>query len=73
MADTEIITLGNNMEPPVACMDTAKGAYAAATKTDEFDVAIFNRLLMAIVTYIDHHNVDYGDKDLPWAELVAQV
>lgn len=72
---TEIITLSNNMEPPVVCMDTAKACYAAIEETDEFDVAKFNGLLGAVVTYLDHHGFSdkYGDKQLPWAESFKEV
>lgn len=69
----EIITLGNNIESPVVCMETAQDVYAAVEQTEEFDIAKFNGLLMGIVTYLDHHEVDYGDKALPWAELVKKV
>lgn len=69
----EIVTLGNNMGPPVVCVDTAQGAYAAIERTDGFDVAKFNGLLMAVVTYLDHHQVNYGDKALPWAELLSEA
>lgn len=68
----EIITLGGNMEPPCVCGDTAKSVYDCV-RTEEFDVAIFNGLLMAIVTYLDVHKVEYGDKALPWAELTKSV
>lgn len=73
MGNKEIVTLGNNMEPPVVCLDTAQDTYAAVEETDEFDIAKFNGLLMAVVTYLDHHNVVYGDKALPWAEVATQA
>ena len=73
MNNDEVITLSGNMEPPLVCIDTAKACYHSIEKTDEFDVAKFNGLLMAVVTYLDHHNIDYGDKALPWAELVKSA
>jgi len=68
----EIITLGGNMQPPHVCSDTAQRIYDCV-RTDEFDAPVFNALLMAIVTYLDEHNVEYGDKDLPWAELIKSA
>jgi len=65
----DVITLGDNFEPPVVCSDTAKEIYNCV-RTEEFDIAKFNSLLFAIVTYLDIHDVEYGDKALPWAELV---
>ena len=64
----EMITLGGNMEPPAVCSSTAQQVYDCV-RTEEFDVGVFNGLLMAIVVYLDEHEVDYGDKALPWAEL----
>ena len=69
----DVITLSGNLQPPVVCIDTAQACYAAIEKTPEFDVAKFNGLLCAVVTYLDHHNVEYGDRALPWAELVKSV
>lgn len=71
----DVITLSFNMEPPVVCMDTAQACYAAIERTDNFDIAKFNGLLMAVVTYLDNHDFGkkYGDKALPWAELVKSV
>jgi len=66
----EIITLGGNMEPPLVNMEVTQDIYDCV-RTEEFDIAVFNGLLMAIVTYLDHHEVEYGDKALPWAELVT--
>ena len=60
----EIITLGGNMEPPVVCKETAINVYDCV-RTEEFEIDVFNGLLMAIVTYLDHHDVKYGDKALP--------
>ncbi len=68
----EIITLGDNFEPPVVSMETTQDIYDCV-RTEEFDVAIFNSLLMAIVTYLDVHDITYGDKALPWAEVVKQA
>lgn len=64
----EIIILGENFEPPVVNMETAQAIYDCV-RTDEFEVATFNSLLMAVVTYLDAHDVKYGDKALPWAEV----
>ena len=63
----ETITLGDNFNPPVVCGDIAKEVYDVV-RTDEFDVAVFNGLLMAIVVYLDTHSADYNDGGLPWAE-----
>jgi len=67
----EIITIGNNLTPPVVCGETSKDIYDCV-RTKEFDVAVFNALLMAVVTYLDTHGVEYGDKALPWAEAVGE-
>ena len=68
----EIIILGGNMEPPHVCGETASKIYDCV-RTEEFDVPVFNALLMAIVTYLDVHKVKYGDKALPWAELTKSA
>ena len=68
MSDDEIIILGGNMEPPCVNMEVTQKIYDCV-RTDEFEVGTFNALLMAVVTYLDHHEVKYGDKALPWAEL----
>ena len=73
LSENEVITLSGNMEPPVVCMETAQACYAAIEETDEFDLAKFNGLLCAVVTYLDHHEIQYGDKALPWAELVKSA
>ena len=65
----EVITLGENFSPPVVCMETTQNIYECV-KTEEFEVGVFNSLLMAVVTYLDAHNVKYADKALPWAELM---
>ena len=61
------ITLGNNFEPPVVNIEVAQNIYERV-KTDDFEVDVFNGLLMAVTTYLNVHGVDYGDKALPWAE-----
>ena len=63
----EVITLGDNMQPPVVNSSTAIDVYDCV-RTDDFEVGVFNGMLMAIVTYLDHHGVDYNDGGLPWAE-----
>lgn len=63
----EYITLGDNLMPPTVNMDVTQAIYDCV-RTDDFDVEVFNSLLLAIVTYLDEHNVEYGDKALPWAE-----
>ena len=68
----EIITLGDNFEPPVVNIEVTQDIYDCV-RTEEFDVAVFNGLLMAIVTYLDVHEVTYGDKALPWAELTKSA
>ena len=68
----EIITLGDNFEPPVVDMETTQNIYDCV-RTEEFEVATFNSLLMAIVTYLDAHEVKYADKALPWAELTKSA
>jgi len=69
MNDIEI-TLHNNLLPPVVDGEIAKAVYDCV-RTDEFEVDVFNGILLAIVTYLDEHGVEYGDKALPWAEEVA--
>lgn len=69
---SEIITLGGNLSPPVVCMETSKAIYNCA-RTEDFDVPTFNALLMAVVTYLDVHDVDYADKALPWAEIMDEA
>jgi hypothetical protein len=61
------ITIGNNFDSPVVDMETTKQIYNCV-RSDEFEIAKFNALLMAVVTYLDSHDVEYGDKSLPWAE-----
>jgi len=68
----EIITLGDNFEPPVVDMEITQNIYDCV-RTEEFEVAVFNSLLMAIVTYLDIHEVKYADKALPWAELTKSA
>ena len=70
----EHIVLGGNFSPPVVCMETTKEIYECV-RSEEFDVAKFNALLMAVTTYIDTHSGDYeyGDKALPWAELIKST
>lgn len=70
MSET-IITLGDTMQPPTVCMETSQLIYDCV-RTEEFDIAKFNALLMAIVTYLDSHDVEYGDKALPWAEEISE-
>ena len=69
MMSNEIITLGNNLQPPCVDMDITHSVYECV-RTDEFEVATFNALLVAVVTYLDTHGADYGDNALPWAESV---
>ncbi len=71
MSETTI-TLGNNLMPPVVDMESTQDIYDCV-RTEEFEVDVFNSLLMAIVTYLDMHDVDYGDKALPWAEIVEEA
>lgn len=68
----EVITLGSNFSPPVVCLETSRAIYDCA-RSGEFDVATFNAILMAIVTYLDAHDVYYRDKELPWAELIVET
>lgn len=68
----EVITLGENFQPPVVCMETTQAIYDCV-RTEEFDLAKFNALLMAVVTYLDKHEVEYGDKALPWAESMKEI
>jgi hypothetical protein len=65
----ETIILGGNFEPPEVCMETAQAVYDCV-RTEEFEVPVFNALLMSVVTYLDNHDVEYGDKALPWAETM---
>ena len=65
----EIITLGNNIEPPVVNPRVASAVYDCV-RTDEFEVGTFNGLLLVIVTYLDEHEVEFGNKSLPWAEAL---
>ena len=53
-------------------METTQAIYECV-RTDDFDVAAFNSLLMAVVTDLDTHGVEYGDKALPWAEEVTEA
>lgn len=67
----EAITLGHNFQPPVVCMETTQAIYDCV-RAEEFEVDKFNALLMAVVTYLDAHEVEYGDKALPWAESMQE-
>ena len=69
MSET-MIPLGGSFNPPCVDMETTQSIYDCV-RTDEFEVAIFNSMLMAVVTYLDAHDVEYGDNALPWAEEVA--
>jgi hypothetical protein len=66
------ITLGDNMLPPVVDMEVSRNVYECV-RSEEFNVVKFNSLLMAVVTYLDVHDVEYGDKALPWAEEANEV
>ena len=68
----EIITLSGNIEPPSVCMETTQKIYDCV-RSDDFEVPVFNALLMAIVTYLDKHDIEYGDKALPWAESISEA
>lgn len=68
----EIITLSGNINPPSVCMQTTQHIYDCV-RSDDFEVPVFNALLMAIVTYLDKHGVEYGDKALPWAESISEA
>ena len=72
MHSDEVITLGNNLTPPLVDIKTTQDIYDCV-RTDEFEVEVFNALLMAIVAYLEKHDVDYGDKALPWAEVVGEA
>ena len=68
----EIITLGENLNPPTINMPTTQAVYDCV-RDDEFNVATFNSLLFAVVTYLDKHDVEYCDSGLPWAEVMKEV
>ena len=68
----ETITLGDNFKPPVVNPDIAKEVYDCI-RTDEFEVDVFNGLLLALVTYLDTHNADFNDGGLPWAESLSEA
>ena len=72
MINKEIITLGNNLSPPRVSMEMAQKIYDCV-RDDDFDVATFNAILFAIVTYLHSHDVEYGDASLPWAEEVIEA
>ena len=67
-----VITLGNNFMPPAVDMKTTQDVYDCV-RTEEFEAEVFNALLMAVVTYLDKHEVEYADKALPWAEMVGEA
>ncbi len=67
ISEDEIVILGENIESPCVCIETTQEVYNCV-RTDEFDVGVFNALLMAVVTYLDVHDIEYDDKALPWAE-----
>ncbi len=62
-----MITIGETIKPPVVCMETSKCLYDIV-RSEAFSVSRYNALLMALVTYADHHNVQCMDKKYPWAE-----
>ena len=66
----EVITLGNNLSPPVVNSQVSAEIYDCV-RTEEFEVEVFNSLLMAVVVYLEVHGVDYGDEALPWAESMG--
>lgn len=66
----EQITIGETLQPPLVDSELAADIYDCV-RTEEFEVDVFNALLMAVVVYLDTHDVDYEDKQLPWAESVG--
>ena len=69
---SEVITICDTLNPPVVDIEKAKEIYNCV-RSNEFKVAYFNALLMAVVTYLDKHGVDYKDKALPWAEEMSEA
>ena len=68
----ETITLGDNFNPPVVDGEIAQEVYDVV-RTEEFEVEVFNGLLLAVVTYLDTHGADYNDSGLPWAESMKEA
>lgn len=63
----ETISINDPIAPPVVCCDTYLAIYDLV-RSDDFNVAKFNAMLMAVSAYLDHHEFEYGNAALPWAE-----
>ena len=68
----KVITLGNNKNPPEVNLEVSQNLYDCV-RTDEFEVDVFNSILMTLIVYADVHKVDFSDGDLPWAESVGSI
>ena len=64
-----VVTIGQNLLPPIVDGQVAKDAYDCV-RTDDFEIDVLNGLLVAVVTYMDEHGVDFDDSCLPWAEEI---
>ena len=62
------ITLGNNLQPPAVNGEKCQEIYDLI-RSEEFEPAEFNAMLMAVVVYIETHTGStFNDDCLPWAE-----
>ena len=68
----QLITLGNNENPPEVNFEVSQSLYDCV-RTDEFEVDVFNSILMTLIVYADAHKVGFSDGDLPWAESVGNI
>lgn len=66
----EVIVLGENKNPPVANLEVTQSIVEAVI-TEEFEVDVFNSILLALTTYADLHGVELSTGDLPWAESIG--
>lgn len=67
---SEVIVLGDNQNPPVANLEVTQSIVEAA-RTEEFEVDVFNSILLALATYAETHDVELSTGDLPWAESIG--
>ena len=68
----ELITLGEAIEPPEVDQEKLTEIYNCV-KSDSFDAAVFNSILVAAQSYLCAHEIDYEDIDLPFAEYIGDM
>ena len=67
---SEVILLGENQNPPLVDLEVSQ-SIVKSVRTEEFDVGVFNSILLALTTYADSHGVELSTGNLPWAESIG--